>query len=59
MPADATILYDPADPDAIATALVDGARADLTAMGARARAFADSLDWGPIAAATAALYRGA
>ena len=31
--------------------------ADLGAMGARAFAYAESLDWGPIAAQTAALYR--
>jgi hypothetical protein len=32
--------------------------ADLAAMGLRARAFADGLDWEPIAARTATLYRG-
>jgi glycosyltransferase involved in cell wall biosynthesis len=59
MPADATILYDPTAPDALGSALRRAARSDLAAMGVRARAFADSLDWGPIAAATADLYGGA
>jgi glycosyltransferase involved in cell wall biosynthesis len=58
LPADATILYDPSVPGALAAALGQAARADLETMGSRARAFADSLDWGPIAAATARLYRG-
>jgi glycosyltransferase involved in cell wall biosynthesis len=58
LPADATILYDPSDLDALAAALHEAAGLDLAAMGLRARAFADTLDWGPIAAATAELYRG-
>ena len=51
-------LYDPDDPDALAGALHRAAGADLAAMGGRARAWADGLDWGPIAAETARLYRG-
>jgi beta-1,4-mannosyltransferase len=58
LPADAAILYDPDDPDALAGALRRAAGADLAAMGIRARAWADGLDWGPIAAETARLYRG-
>jgi len=58
LPADAAIFYDPDDPDALAGALHRAAGADLAAMGARARAWADGLDWGPIAAETARLYRG-
>ena len=58
LPADATFLYDPDDPDALAGALHRAAGADLAAMGVRARAWADGLDWGPIAAETARLYRG-
>jgi glycosyltransferase involved in cell wall biosynthesis len=58
LPVDATILYDPSGLDALASALHEAATADLAGMGMRARAFADTLDWGPIAAATAQLYRG-
>lgn len=58
LPADATFLYDPDAPSALAEALHQAARADLAAMGARARSFADSLDWATIAAQTAELYRG-
>jgi glycosyltransferase involved in cell wall biosynthesis len=58
LPEDATILYDAAAPDGLRTALRTAAAADLTAMGVRARAWADDMDWGPIAAATARLYRG-
>ena len=43
----------------VGTALHEAADADLAAMGLRARAFADTLDWEPIAAATAELYWGA
>ncbi len=39
-------------------ALREAAAADLAGMGLRARAYADGLDWAPIAARTAALYRG-
>jgi glycosyltransferase involved in cell wall biosynthesis len=59
LPADATILYDPTAPDALANAIEAAVAGDLAAMGSRARAFADTLDWKPIAAATADLYRGA
>ncbi len=58
LPAEATFLYGPDDPDALAGALHRAAGADLAAMGVRARAWADGLDWGPIAAETARLYRG-
>ena len=58
LPAEATFLYDPDDPDALAGALHRAAGADLAAMGVHARAWADGLDWGPIAAETARLYRG-
>jgi glycosyltransferase involved in cell wall biosynthesis len=58
LPADAAILYDPDDPDALTDALHRAAGVDLPAMGIRARAWADGLDWGPIAAETARLYRG-
>ena len=57
LPTDATFLYDPDDPDALASALRQAVAADLAAMGGRARAWADGLDWGPIAADTARLYR--
>ena len=59
LPDDAAILYDPDGPDALAGALRLANGADLAAMGRRARALADGLEWGPIAAATARLYRGA
>jgi beta-1,4-mannosyltransferase len=58
LPADASLLYDPDAPDALERALREAAGADLAAMGVRARAYADSLDWDDIAAQTAALYRG-
>ena len=58
LPGDATILYDPAAPDGLRGALRAAATADLAGMGKRARAWADGLDWGPIAAETARLYRG-
>jgi glycosyltransferase involved in cell wall biosynthesis len=58
LPQDAAILYDPGAPDALGAALRRAAQSDLVAMGARARAYADGLDWGPIAAQTAWLYRG-
>jgi len=58
LPDDAAILYDPDAPDALAGALRRANGADLAAMGRRARALADGLEWGPIAAATARLYRG-
>ena len=58
MPPDATFLYDPDAPDALGDAIGAAAAADLAAMGRRARAFADTIDWGPIAEETAELYRG-
>jgi beta-1,4-mannosyltransferase len=58
LPAEATFLYDPAAEGALGAAMRTAAGADLADMGRRARAWADELDWGPIAAATAALYRG-
>jgi glycosyltransferase involved in cell wall biosynthesis len=58
LPGDATILYDPDARDGLRDALRTASRADLRAMGERGRAWADSMDWGPIAAETAQLYRG-
>jgi beta-1,4-mannosyltransferase len=58
LPADATFLYDPDAEGALAGAMREATRADLAAMGERARAYADTIDWGPIATETAALYRG-
>ena len=58
LPGDATILYDPDARDGLRDALRTAARADLRTMGERGRAWADSMDWGPIAAETAKLYRG-
>ena len=58
LPADASILYDPDASDGLSRALKEAAGADLVSMGHRARAYADTLDWGPIAEATARLYRG-
>jgi glycosyltransferase involved in cell wall biosynthesis len=58
LPREATILYDPDSPRGLRDALRGAATADLASMGLRARAYADTLEWGPIAAATAALYRG-
>jgi beta-1,4-mannosyltransferase len=59
IPAAAGILYDPAAPGSLAQALRDALRADLTAMGARARERAAQLDWSRIAVATSELYREA
>jgi len=58
LPADATFLYDPDADGALAAAMRQAAAADLAAMGKRARAYAETIDWGPIAQQTAALYRG-
>jgi glycosyltransferase involved in cell wall biosynthesis len=58
LPGEATFLYDPDDEGALADALRRAAAADLAAMGERARAYADTIDWRPIAVRTAALYRG-
>ena len=57
LPADATFLYDPDAKDALAQAIRAAKDADLVAMGERARAYADTIDWAPIAEQTAALYR--
>jgi beta-1,4-mannosyltransferase len=58
LPADATFLYDPDADGALAGAMRAAKSADLVAMGRRARAYADTVDWAPIAEQTAALYRG-
>jgi glycosyltransferase involved in cell wall biosynthesis len=58
VPPTAGVLYDPDLPDALAQAMRQALDGDLAAMGAAARARAEELAWGPIAAATAALYRG-
>lgn len=58
LPKEASILYDPDARHALRDALRTAARADLPAMGKRARAWADTVDWNPIAAETARLYRG-
>lgn len=58
LPAEASILYDPDAADGLSRALKTAVHADLEEMGRKARAYADTLDWGPIAAATARLYRG-
>ena len=58
LPADATFLYDADEEGALADAIRSAAAADLPVMGQRARAYADTVDWGPIAQETAALYRG-
>jgi beta-1,4-mannosyltransferase len=58
LPADATFLYDPDAEGALAGAIREAAAADLVDMGQRARAYAKTIDWGPIAQDTAALYRG-
>ncbi|MFV2065218.1 MAG: glycosyltransferase family 4 protein, partial [Chloroflexota bacterium] len=57
LPADASILYEPDATDGLSVALKIAAAANLEQMGERARAYADTLDWGPIAARTAELYR--
>jgi glycosyltransferase involved in cell wall biosynthesis len=53
----ASILYDPLSPDALANALESALSADLDAMGEHALVLARRLAWGPIALATAELYR--
>ncbi len=57
LPADATFLYDPDADGALAEAMRAAKAADLGAMGRRARAYAETIDWEPIARQTAALYR--
>ena len=58
LPAQATVLYDPSDRDGLREAIRTAAASDLGVMGVRARAWADTVDWAPIAADTARLYRG-
>jgi glycosyltransferase involved in cell wall biosynthesis len=58
LPADATFLYDPDAEGALAGAMREAVGSDLAAMGQRARAYADTIEWAPIAEQTAALYRG-
>lgn len=58
LPSDAAILYDPDAADGLRDALRQAADADLAGMGVQARAWADTIAWGPIAEATARLYRG-
>jgi len=59
LPTEATFLYDPDADGALAGAMRRALGADLAAMGRRARAYAETIHWGPIAERTAALYRGA
>jgi glycosyltransferase involved in cell wall biosynthesis len=58
LPPDATILYDAEEPGALDAALAAASRADLAAMGLRARHYADTLDWDDIAMQTEGLYYG-
>lgn len=53
-----SVLYDPEQSDGLRAALEEAMGADLAPLSARAAATAAELDWGPIAARTAALYRG-
>lgn len=57
LPPGGGVLYDPDDPEALERALRTALDSDLNAMGARNLERARELDWGPIAAATEALYR--
>lgn len=54
---DGAVLYDPNRPHALADALARALASDLDAMGRHNLAVARQLAWGPIAAATLALYR--
>lgn len=54
---DAGILYDPDDPTALSDALSRIKTMDTQAMGAAAKAIADTLRWDDIARQTAAIYR--
>jgi beta-1,4-mannosyltransferase len=54
---DGSVLYDPRGPDALARAIREALAADLPGLGRKAAERARQLSWGPIAAATAALYR--
>ncbi len=51
------ILYQPQDPTALRQALLDIKERDPAAMSAAALRITDTLDWGPIAKQTAAVYR--
>lgn len=58
IPPAAGVLYDPDAPGALAAAIAEALAGDRAAQEAAARAAADGLAWDPIAARTAALYRG-
>jgi beta-1,4-mannosyltransferase len=58
VPVDGGVLYDPADPDGLGSALRSTLARDLASAGERNLERARELAWGPIAAATARLYRG-
>lgn len=58
IPPAAGVLYDPDVPGALAAAIAAALAGDRAAGEAAARAAADALAWDPIAARTAALYRG-
>lgn len=58
LPADGNLLYDPDDEGGLRWALWRALTADLDALGERNLERARELDWGPIAASTARLYRG-
>jgi beta-1,4-mannosyltransferase len=57
LPPGGGILYDPDEPRGLEQALRAALDSDLVTMGARNLERARELDWGPIAAATEALYR--
>jgi beta-1,4-mannosyltransferase len=57
LPPGGGVLYDADDPDALAAAMRAALACDLDAMGASNLERARELDWGPIAGATARLYR--
>jgi glycosyltransferase involved in cell wall biosynthesis len=56
LPGDASFLYDPDAEDGLTGAMRWALSADLRVMGAHAFDYAESLDWGPIAAETSELY---
>jgi beta-1,4-mannosyltransferase len=58
-PAQASITYDPADPDGLRQAMCTVRDVDTEAIGAANRTFAKSLDWETVAERTASVYRGA
>jgi glycosyltransferase involved in cell wall biosynthesis len=53
-----SILYDPDEPWGLRAALDGALEADLAALGAEGARIAATLDWGPIGARTARIYRG-